>query len=156
MDCSNPVIAENELVGSWLAVSWSATNAQYRANVLLFLQTLRQRGAQPWLLVNAEPYTDSTAGDWWRHVADVAGIVREVYFPAPLIYRRGPIYGNRQLRQSLRAGPPLQARDHSRDLVGDHSDPQAERRPGAGVLERVRARGRAAGGTRVVFGHRRR
>ncbi len=104
MDCSNPVIAENELFGSWLAVPWSATNAQYRANVLLFLQTLRQRGAQPWLLVNAKPYTDSTAGDWWRQVADVAGIVREVYFPAPLIYRRGPIYGNRTLRQSFRNG----------------------------------------------------
>ena len=104
MDCSNPVIAENELFGSWLAVPWSATNAQYRANVLLFLQTLRNRGAQPWLLVNAKPYTESTAGDWWRQVADVAGIVREVYFPAPLIYKRGPIYGNRTLRQSFRNG----------------------------------------------------
>jgi hypothetical protein len=104
MECSNPVIAENELFGSWLAVPWSSTNAQYRANVLLFLQTLRQRGAQPWLLVNAKPYTDGTAGDWWRSVADVAGIVREVYFPAPLIYRRGPIYGNRTLRQSFRNG----------------------------------------------------
>jgi hypothetical protein len=104
MDCSNPVIAENELFGSWLAVPWSTTNAQYRANVLLFLQTLRQRGAQPWLLVNAKPYTDGTAGDWWRSVADVAGIVREVYFPAPLIYTRGPIYGNRTLRQSFRNG----------------------------------------------------
>jgi hypothetical protein len=104
MDCSNPVVAENELFGSWLAVPWSTTNAQYRANVLLFLQTLRQRGAQPWLLVNAKPYTDGTAGDWWRQVADVAGIVREVYFPAPLIYRRGPIYGNRTLRQSFRNG----------------------------------------------------
>ncbi len=104
MDCSNPVIAENELFGSWLAVPWSPTNEQYRANVLLFLQTLRARGAQPWLLVNAKPYTDGTAGDWWRQVADVAGIVREVYFPAPLIYRRGPIYGNRTLRQSFRNG----------------------------------------------------
>jgi hypothetical protein len=104
MDCSNPVIAENELFGSWLAVPWSPTNAQYRANVLLFLQTLRARGAQPWLLVNAKPYTDGAAGDWWRQVADVAGIVREVYFPAPLIYRRGPIYGNRTLRQSFRNG----------------------------------------------------
>ena len=104
MDCSNPVIAENELFGSWLAVPWSATNAQYRANVLLFLQTLRQRGAQPWLLVNAKPYTDSTAGDWWRQVADVAGIVREVYFPAPLIYKQGPIHGSRTLRQAFRNG----------------------------------------------------
>jgi len=104
MDCSNPVIAENELFGSWLAVPWSKTNEQYRANVLLFLQTLRQRGAQPWLLVNAKPYTDSTAGDWWRQVADVAGIVREVYFPAPLIYKQGPIRGSRTLRQAFRNG----------------------------------------------------
>ncbi|MGB8004977.1 MAG: hypothetical protein WCF27_12050 [Gaiellaceae bacterium] len=104
MDCANPVIAENELFGSWLAVPWSATNAQYRANVLLFLQTLRQRGAQPWLLVNAKPYTDSTAGDWWRQVADVAGIVREVYFPAPLIYKQGPTRGSRTLRQAFRNG----------------------------------------------------
>ena len=104
MDCSNPVIAENELFGSWLAVPWSKTNEQYRANVLLFLQTLRQRGAQPWLLVNATPYTDSTAGDWWRQVADVAGIVREVYFPAPLIYKQGAIRGSRTLRQAFRSG----------------------------------------------------
>jgi hypothetical protein len=104
MDCANPVIAENELFGSWLAVPWSKTNAQYRANVLLFLQTLRQRGAQPWLLVNAKPYTDGTAGDWWRQVADVAGIVREVYFPAPMIYKQGPILGSRTLRQSFRNG----------------------------------------------------
>ena len=103
MDCSNPVIAENELFGSWLAVPWSKTNAQYRANVLLFLQTLRQRGAQPWLLVNAAPYTDGSAGDWWRQVADVAGIVREVYFPAPQIYNQGPIGGSRTLRQAFRS-----------------------------------------------------
>jgi hypothetical protein len=102
MDCSNPVIAENELFGSWLAVPWSPTNAQYRANVLLFLQTLHQRGAQPWLLVNAKPYTDGSAGDWWRQVADVAGIVREVYFPAPQIDELGPIGGSRLLRQSFR------------------------------------------------------
>jgi hypothetical protein len=104
MDCSNPVIAENELFGSWLAVPWSPTNAVYRANVLLFLQTLRARGAQPWLLVNAKPYTAGAAGDWWRQVADVAGIVREVYFPAPLIYKQGPIRGSRTLRQGFRNG----------------------------------------------------
>jgi hypothetical protein len=105
MDCSNPVIAENELFGAWLATPWSPTNSQYRANVLRFLQRLRERGAQPWLLVNSKPFTaEGPALDWWRQVADVAGIVREVYFPAPLIYRRGPIYGNRTLRQSFRNG----------------------------------------------------
>jgi len=65
---------------------------------------LRQRGAQPWLLVNRAPYTDGSAGDWWRQVADVAGIVREVYFPAPLIYKQGPIRGSRTLRQAFRNG----------------------------------------------------
>jgi hypothetical protein len=105
MDCSNPVIAENELFGAWLAAPWSPTNAQYRANVLLFLQTLRARGAQPWLLVNSRPYTaEGQALDWWRAVADVAGIVREVYFPAPLIYRQGPILGSRTLRKAFRNG----------------------------------------------------
>ena len=79
-------------------------NAQYRANVLLFLQTLRARGAQPWLLVNSKPYTADEAGDWWRQVADVAGIMREVYFPAPRIYNMGPIRANRTLRQAFRNG----------------------------------------------------
>ena len=105
MDCSNPVIAENELFGAWLATPWSPTNEQYRANVLRFLQRLRERGAQPWLLVNSKPFTDDgVALDWWRKVADVAGIVREVYFPAPLIYKRGPAFGNRTLRTSFRNG----------------------------------------------------
>jgi hypothetical protein len=34
----------------------------------------------------------------------VAGIVREVYFPAPLIYKQGPIRGSRTLRQAFRNG----------------------------------------------------
>jgi hypothetical protein len=105
MDCSNPVIAENELFGAWLSTPWSPTNAQYRANVLLFLQTLHARGAQPWLLVNSAPYTaPGPALDWWHQVADTAGIVREVYFPAPLIYKQGPILGSRTLRQAFRNG----------------------------------------------------
>jgi hypothetical protein len=105
MECANPVIAENELFGAWLVTPWSQTNVQYRANVLRFLQRLRERGAQPWLLVNSKPYTgEGAALDWWRAVSDVAGIVREVYFPAPLIYRQGPILGNRSLRQAFRNG----------------------------------------------------
>jgi hypothetical protein len=103
MDCSNPVVAENELFGAWLATPWSPSNAQYRANVLLFLQTLKARGAQPWLLVNSKPFSaEGQALDWWRAVADTAGIVREVYFPAPLIARQGPIAGSRTLRQTFR------------------------------------------------------
>ena len=100
--CSNPVIAENELYGAGLATPWSPTNAQYRANVLTFLRDLHDLGAQPWLLVNSPPYTAGDAGDWWRAVAQVAGIVREVYFPAPLIYKQGPVLGSRTLRTSFR------------------------------------------------------
>jgi hypothetical protein len=104
MDCSDPIIAENELFGAGLATPWSSTNQQYRANVLLFLQTLRARGAHPWLLVNSRPYTVGEAGDWWRQVADVAGIVREVYFPAPAIYGQGPVVGSRSMRRAFRQG----------------------------------------------------
>jgi hypothetical protein len=100
--CSNPVIAENELYGAGLATPWSPTNAQYRANVLTFLRRLHDLGAQPWLLVNSTPYTAGDAGDWWRAVAQVAGIVREVYFPAPMIYKQGPVLGSRTLRTSFR------------------------------------------------------
>ena len=145
MDCSNPVIAENELFGSWLAVPWSATNAQYRANVLLFLQTLRAaRRATVAARQREAVHRRATAGDWWRQVADVAGIVREVYFPAPLIYKQGPICGNRTLRQAFRNGildftksgnPGLEARDLPR-LPDDEGQRRprrvSRRRPGSG------------------------
>jgi hypothetical protein len=100
--CSNSIIAENELYGAGLATPWSPTNAQYRANVLHFLSRLHELGGQPWLLVNSTPYTAGEAADWWRAVAQVAGIVREVYFPAPLIYKQGPVLGSRTLRSSFR------------------------------------------------------
>jgi hypothetical protein len=100
--CSNSVIAENELYGAGLASPWSPTNSQYRANVLRFLTRLHDLGGQPWLLVNSTPYTAGEAGDWWRSVAQVAGIVREVYFPAPLIYKQGPVLGSRTLRTAFR------------------------------------------------------
>jgi hypothetical protein len=104
MDCSNPVIAENELFGAWTPTPWSPTTAQYRANVLLFLQTLKAKGAQPWLLVNSAPATADEAGDWWRAVGSVSSIVREIYFPAPLLYQQGPVLGSRTLRQAFRQG----------------------------------------------------
>jgi hypothetical protein len=100
--CSNSVIAENELYGAGLASPWSPTTTQYRANVLHFLTRLHDLGGQPWLLVNSTPYTAGEAGDWWRAVAQVAGIVREVYFPAPLISKQGPVLGSRTLRSSFR------------------------------------------------------
>lgn len=102
--CSNPIIAENELYGAGLPTPWTPTVAQYRANVLRFLTLLHDKGAQPWLLVNSPPATDGDAGDWWRAVAQVAGIIREVYFPAPLLYKQGPVLASRTLRTAFRRG----------------------------------------------------
>src|SRR5213078_1291435 len=93
MGCSNPVIAENELQGSRTLTPWSVGNAQYRANVLIFLRALAARGAKPALLVSGVPYTGGEAGDWWRQVAQVASIVREVYFPAPNVSKLGIMLG---------------------------------------------------------------
>jgi hypothetical protein len=102
--CATPWIAENELFGAGLTTPWSTTNTTYRSNVLLYLQTLAARGARPFLLVNSTPYTDGTAGDWWRSVAQVSDIVREVYFPAPQIWNQGPLLGSRFMRVAFRQG----------------------------------------------------
>ena len=102
--CSHPVIAENELQGASTLTPWSVGNAQYRANVLSFLRTLAARGARPVLLVSSVPYTGGEAADWWRQVAQVASIVREVYFGAPKMYKLGVVQGSRTIRQMFRAG----------------------------------------------------
>ena len=73
-------IAENELSGAGLETPWSDTNAQYRQNVLTYLQTLAARGARPFLLINSAPYTGGEAAAWWQQVAAVADIVREGLF----------------------------------------------------------------------------
>jgi hypothetical protein len=100
--CSTPWIAENELSGAGLETPWSDTNAQYRQNVLTYLQTLAARGARPFLLVNSAPYTGGEAAAWWQQVAAVADIVRETYFSAKRIHDQGAILGNRTIRQALR------------------------------------------------------
>src|SRR5262249_24477497 len=61
-------------------------------------------GAKPVLLVSSSPYTGGEAAVWWRQVAQVASIVREVYFPAPNVYKLGVIQGSRTIRQMFRAG----------------------------------------------------
>ncbi|HEX5173321.1 MAG TPA: hypothetical protein VFV91_04175 [Gaiellaceae bacterium] len=101
--CSTPLMVENELFGAATATPWTASTAQYRANVLAFLQDLAAQGAHPVLLINKSPYAGSTdAVTWWRSVAQVADIVREVYIPATKIWPLGSIVGNRFLRQSYR------------------------------------------------------
>ena len=101
--CATPLLVENELFGSATATPWSPSTAQYRANVLAFLQDLAAKGAHPVLLISKSPYAGSSeAVAWWRSVAQVADIVREVYLPATNIWPLGSILGNRYLRQSYR------------------------------------------------------
>jgi hypothetical protein len=101
--CTTPLIMENELFGVVTPTPWTASTAQYRANVLAYLQDLAALGAHPVLLVNKSPYTGSSdAVAWWLSVSQVADIVREDYLPATTIWRLGPILGNRLLRQSYR------------------------------------------------------
>src|SRR5262245_54268741 len=81
--CQTPVIAENELFGAQTPTPWSDTNAQYRANVLSFLTALSNLGARPLLSVANPPFTGGDASEWWRQVAKVAVILRQVYFTSP-------------------------------------------------------------------------
>jgi hypothetical protein len=101
--CTTPMVVENELFGAATPTPWTATTAQYRANVLAFLQDLAAQGAHPVVLINKSPFTGTTdAVTWWRSVSQVADIVREVYLPATKIWPLGPILGNRLLRESYR------------------------------------------------------
>jgi len=101
--CATPLIALNELNGASTTTPWTATNAQYRANVLELLRQLSSRGARPFLLVNSTPYTGAEAADWWRQAAQVADLVPEVYFNAPVIARQGVILGSRRMRVLFRS-----------------------------------------------------
>jgi hypothetical protein len=101
--CATPLIVENELFGAGIPTPWTASTAQYRANVLAFLQDLAAKGAHPVLLVSKSPYAGSAdAVAWWKSVSQVADIVREVYIPATNVWPLGPVLGNRLLRQSYR------------------------------------------------------
>ena len=100
--CTTPLIALNELNGSNATPPWSPTTAQHRANVLALLQGIAARGARAFLLVPGRPYTGGEAAAWWQAVAQVADIVPEVYFAAPLVASQGALVGSRALRVGLR------------------------------------------------------
>ncbi|MGH3054613.1 MAG: hypothetical protein ACRDL7_06500, partial [Gaiellaceae bacterium] len=101
--CTTPLVVENELFGATIPTPWSASTAQYRADVLAYLQDLAAKGAHPVLLINKSPYAGSSdAVAWWRSVAKVSDIVREVYLPATLVWPLGPTLGNRYARESYR------------------------------------------------------
>ncbi len=102
--CSSPLVVENELWGATRVTPWSAPNAQYRADVLAYLQDLAALGAHPVLLLARSAYLGSPeAVSWWLQVAQVADIVREAYVPAPPVWKLGPVLGNRLLRERYRA-----------------------------------------------------
>ncbi len=101
--CDHPLMAENELFGAQVPTPWTPTTAQYRANVLAFLQRLAERGARPFLLLSNRPYThDQASDDWWREVAKVADLVPEVYFSGPSVSNQGAVAGSRRLRATMR------------------------------------------------------
>lgn len=101
--CATPLIAINELNGASTTTPWTVTNSRYRQNVLDLLRALAERGARPFLLVSAAPYTGGEAADWWRQVAQVGDIVPEVYFNAPAVSKLGPVLGSRRMRAALRS-----------------------------------------------------
>jgi hypothetical protein len=103
--CATPLIAENELFGAQTVTPWSATNAQYRANVLLLLQELDKLGATTALTIANPPYTGGDAADWWRETANASILVRQVYFTSPGpkgLYALGPARASRAMRQGMR------------------------------------------------------
>lgn len=108
--CSTPIIVLNELNGWYVPTPWPPNIAQYRSNVLLVMQTLAAHGAKPFLLVpgpprgRKRPNLDGDALQWWQAVAEAGYIIRELYFNAPYIYKRGPIVGSRLRRIAMRQG----------------------------------------------------
>jgi hypothetical protein len=103
--CPTPLIAENELFGAQTQTPWSATNAQYRANVLLLLQELGKLGATPAITIANPPYTGGDAAEWWRQAAQAAILIRQVYFTSPGpkgLYKLGPARASRAMRNGMR------------------------------------------------------
>ena len=102
MDCTTPTIILNELFGAGLETPWSASNTQYRDNVLTFMRTIAARGGRPMLLIPGLPFTGNGAADWWREVAKVGDIVPEVYFRGPTLHKLGPLLASRRMRVAMR------------------------------------------------------
>jgi hypothetical protein len=100
--CTRPLIAENELNGASTLTPWSMSNAQYRRNVMIYMQTLSALGARPAVLVPSAPYMGGEAADWWRQLSQYADIVRESYFAAPKVAKLGAVEGSRTLRAMFR------------------------------------------------------
>jgi hypothetical protein len=104
--CERPLIALNELWGVRQPTPWPYEMQVYRSNVLTLARALARRGATPVLLVPGRPRAPFLAGEaaaWWRDLAQVALIVREMHFSAPYVYRQGPVVGARLRRIAMRS-----------------------------------------------------
>ena len=142
--CTQPVIAENELNGANLVTPWTANNAAYRRNVLIYMQTLSALGARPVILVPSAPYIGDEAGDWWRQLSQYADVVRESYFAAPGIAKQGPIEGQPDAAEPV---PQARRRVHLRRPPREQARADA-RLPDDARLGRPRRRCRATRGWR--------
>ena len=103
--CRAPLIAENELFGAQTPTPWTATTAQYRANVLALLAALNALGATTAITIANPPYLDGDAADWWRDAARESILVRQVFFTSPRpkgLYALGPERASRSMRQGMR------------------------------------------------------
>jgi hypothetical protein len=103
--CTTPWIAENELFGAQTPTPWTATTAQYRANTLALLRRLAERGARPYVTIANPPYTGGDAAQWWRDLASVAVLIRQVFFTSPNVpqlHAQGPVVASRSMRRGMR------------------------------------------------------
>jgi len=104
--CATPWIALNELFGAQTPTPWTATTAQYRANTLALVRRLAERGAKPFVTIANPPYTGGEAAQWWRDLASVAVLIRQVFFTAPSVpqlHALGPVRASRSMRSGMRA-----------------------------------------------------
>lgn len=104
--CTTPWIALNELFGAQTPTPWTATTAQYRANTLALVRRLAERGAKPFVTIANPPYTGGEAAQWWRDLASVAVLIRQVFFTAPSVpqlHALGPVRASRSMRSGMRA-----------------------------------------------------
>ena len=104
--CATPWIALNELFGAQTPTPWTTTTAQYRANTLALVRRLAERGAKPFVTIANPPYTGGEAAQWWRDLASMAVLIRQVFFTAPNVpelHALGPVRASRAMRSGMRA-----------------------------------------------------
>ncbi|HUQ22156.1 MAG TPA: hypothetical protein VM049_04005 [Gaiellaceae bacterium] len=104
--CATPWIALNELFGAQTPTPWTTTTAQYRANTLALVRRLAERGAKPFVTIANPPYTGGEAAQWWRDLASVAVLIRQVFFTSPNVpelHALGAVRASRAMRTGMRA-----------------------------------------------------